>query len=71
VAAVIWAQRTDVGPSERCEVGTDDQGRVLGYVQEFRDGSACYWFEPMQQAAPARSLDEAKRKVLDASKLSP
>lgn len=58
-----WAPRTDTGPSERCYVGTDSQGRVFGYAQEYVNGTAAFWLKPMERAILSISLREAQHSV--------
>jgi hypothetical protein len=63
--AMTWTARTDVGPNERCFVGThadaDLNRKTFGYVQEYANGTAAYWRQPMDQAKAAPSLDAAKK----------
>jgi hypothetical protein len=60
---MTWTARTDVGPNERCFVGTDKDGRAFGYVQEYPDKSAAYWPQLMGEAKQAPSLDAAKKSA--------
>jgi hypothetical protein len=62
---MTWKLRDDLRREERCFVMTDVAGKTLGYFQEFADKSAGYWFEPMQQATPVRSVFDAKEKLVE------
>jgi hypothetical protein len=56
--------REDIDPSQRCYVAKNNEGAIVGYLQEFANGSAAYWREPLEQAEPATSLEEAVRRLL-------
>jgi hypothetical protein len=57
--------REDVAGCEQAFVVSDAAGHPLGYAQTFKDGSAGYWVEPMQQARPARRLDDAVDRLVE------
>jgi hypothetical protein len=62
---MTWTARTDVGPNERCFVGTNKGGKTFGYVQEYPDKSAAYWPELMAPAKQSPSLDAAKKSAAE------
>jgi hypothetical protein len=55
-----WHTRDDVGGDTTCLTGLDAAGNPLIYVQVFPDSSAAYWFHPMEQAKPTKSLVDVR-----------
>jgi hypothetical protein len=50
---MVWERRTDVGPTELCFVGLDNDGKAFAYIQDFKDGTSCYWRNLGDVATPA------------------
>jgi hypothetical protein len=61
---VAWKLRSDVVETEDCWVGTSTCGEVVGYVQQFKNGMACYWHVLKDQAKPARDVNEAREMAV-------
>jgi hypothetical protein len=59
------APRTDVPDSERYYVVLDHRNTPRGFLQKYQNGSAGYWFQPMEQAKLADTWEVAFHRVLD------
>ncbi len=51
--------RDDIHPDEGCFKVVSDEGKIIGYIQIFKDESVGYWRELLDQAKPAKSVDVA------------
>jgi hypothetical protein len=61
---VLMAPRTDVSDSENCFAILHTNGRVLGRMQVFKDGSVGFWREEGAQANLAADPEVALDRLL-------
>lgn len=50
---MILVPREDIRPEEQCFWAVTEEGKRIGRIQIFKDGSAGYWTHHCEQAKPA------------------
>lgn len=55
--------REDIAAAEQCYMAIHSDDSICGFLQKYQDGSASYWWQPMQQAKMAQSVGEAVKRL--------